>query len=260
MTGNCEDGIDDRLVPMRGVNVGALAMMSDFEDHCWKDIIPPEIFDIYEQYRRKTFVGPRTALLAIDLYELAYQGGAKPVHEVAKTHPSSCGIRAWNAIEPTQRLFTAARAAGLPVFYSTGDARGASKPNLIKVTHRTGATPGESEFAIRREFAPQPGDVIITKQRASAFYGTPLAAHLTQLGVQSLIVVGESTSGCVRASVVDAFSHGYHVTIAEECCFDRSEISHKVNLFDMHHKYADVMTAREVIAHLEGLVRRNVVA
>ena len=96
-----------------------------------------------------------------------------------------------------------------------------------------------------------PGDVVITKQRASVFFGTPLIAHLTQLGVQTLIVCGESTSGCVRASAVDAYSHGFHVVLVEECCFDRSLLSHKVNLFDMHHKYADVMHIDEVLAHFD---------
>jgi len=71
------------------------------------------------------------------------------------------------------------------------------------------------------------------------------------LGVRSLIVCGESTSGCVRASVVDAFSNGIHVAIAEECVFDRSMLSHKVNLFDMHHKYGDVMHVDEIIEHLQ---------
>ncbi|HEX4556630.1 MAG TPA: isochorismatase family protein [Xanthobacteraceae bacterium] len=61
---------------------------------------------------------------------------------------------------------------------------------------------------------------------------------------------GESTSGCVRASVVDAYSSGLHVSIVEECTFDRAELTHKVNLFDLHHKYADVMHVEEVIAHL----------
>jgi maleamate amidohydrolase len=94
--------------------------------------------------------------------------------------------------------------------------------------------------------------VVITKQRASAFYGTPLTAHLTQLGVQTLIVCGESTSGCVRASAVDAYSHGYHVVLVEECCFDRSPLSHKINLFDLHHKYADVMHVGEVAEQLSA--------
>jgi nicotinamidase-related amidase len=77
-------------------------------------------------------------------------------------------------------------------------------------------------------------------------------AHLTQLGVRTLIICGESTSGCVRATAVDAYSHGYHVVLVEECCFDRSLLSHKVNLFDLHHKYCDVMHVDEVVGHLEG--------
>jgi nicotinamidase-related amidase len=80
-----------------------------------------------------------------------------------------------------------------------------------------------------------------------------LFSHLSILGIQSLIVCGESTSGCVRASVVDAYSSGFHVSVVEECTFDRAELTHKVNLFDLHHKYADVMHLDEVIAHLDGL-------
>ena len=88
--------------------------------------------------------------------------------------------------------------------------------------------------------------MVIFKERASGFFGTPLVAHLTQLGCDSLIVCGESTSGCVRASCVDGYSLGYHVSVVEECVFDRSPLSHKVNLFDMHHKYTDVMKLEEV--------------
>src|SRR6266852_2529428 len=152
-----------------------------FEDHCWKEIIPADVIELYSSYRREVGVGPSPALVAIDLYELVYQGGAKPVPQ--------------------------------------------------------GMNDERDLYGIRPEFKPRPEDVVITKVRASAFFGTPLAAHLTQLGVQSVIVCGESTSGCVRASAVDAYSHGFHVTLVEECCFDRSPLSHKVNLFDMHHKY-----------------------
>jgi nicotinamidase-related amidase len=225
-------------------------MSDDFEDHCWKDIVTPDDLEIYSHYRRKTFVGPAPALLAIDLYELAYRGGGKPPVELVKTHPSACGRYAYEAIEPTKRLFAAAHAAGLPIFYSTGDMRSESRPDVVGATKRVKPSVDAADYAIRPEFKPQKGDVVITKQRASAFYGTPLAAHLTQLGVQTLIVCGESTSGCVRASAVDGYSHGYHVVLVEECCFDRSALSHKVNLFDMHHKYADVMRVDEVIAHL----------
>jgi nicotinamidase-related amidase len=225
-------------------------MSGDFEDHCWRDIVSPDDLEIYSHYHRKTYVGPAPALLAIDLYELAYRGGGKLPIELVKTNPSACGRYAYEAIEPTKRLFAAARAAGLPIFYSTGDMRSESKPDFVGSTKRVKPSIDAADYAIRPEFKPQKGDVVITKQRASAFYGTPLAAHLTQLAVQTVIVCGESTSGCVRASAVDAYSHGYHVVLAEECCFDRSLMSHKVNLFDMHHKYTDVMHVDEIIAHL----------
>ena len=106
---------------------------------------------------------------------------------------------------------------------------------------------------IYHEFTPQPSDIVIYKQRASAFQGTPILSHLALLGIQSLIVCGESTSGCVRASVVDGYSSGLHVSIAEECTYDRAELTHKVNLFDLHHKYADVLHVEEVVAHLDGM-------
>ncbi len=228
-------------------------MNEAFEDHCWRDVVPRDVLELYAHYARDLYVGPAPALIAIDLYELAYQGGARPIAEIAGSYPSSCGEHAWAAIQPTQRLFAAARAAGLPIFYSTGEVRPDSKPGTLKVTNRQRPATDEASFAIRPEFAPQPGDTVIRKQRASAFYGTPLVAHLTQLGVQSIIMVGESTSGCLRASAVDAYSNGYHVTIVEESCFDRSQISHKINLFDLHHKYADVMSIGEVEAHLQRL-------
>jgi maleamate amidohydrolase len=230
-------------------------MTHDFEDHCWRDIIPRETLELYAGYERKLLVGPSPALVAIDLYESAYQGGNKPMSELAKTYPGSCGANAWAAIEPTKRLFAAARAAGIPIFYSTGDTRPESHPGQVNVSatkRRSKAMRDPAMYAIRPEFKPQPGDVVITKQRASAFFGTPLVAHLNQLGIRSVIMCGESTSGCVRASAVDAYSWGYHVTLVEECCFDRSDISHKVNLFDMHHKYCDVMHLDEVVSHLES--------
>jgi maleamate amidohydrolase len=226
-------------------------MVDAFEDHCWQDVIPADVLDLYKHYKRDLYIGPKAALLAIDLYEMAYQGGPHPVSEVAKEFPSSCGINAWKAIEPTKKLFAAARAAGLPIFYTTGDTREGSKPDAIKATNRRGGLGDPKAFAIRPEWAPQPGDTVITKQRASGFYGTPLVAHLTQLGIDTVIVIGESTSGCVRASTVDGYSNGYHMVMVEECCFDRSEISHKVNLFDLHHKYADVMKVDEVVRTLE---------
>jgi len=110
-------------------------------------------------------------------------------------------------------------------------------------------------YGIKEELAPMPGDLVIHKERASAFFGTPLIAHLRQRGVESLVICGESTSGCVRASTVDAYSYAFHCVVVEECTYDRSLLSHKVNLFDLHHKYADVMHVEEVIGHFESLSR-----
>ena len=224
-----------------------------FEDHCWQDEMSPEDMDLYKHYARELFVGRRPALLAIDLYNMAYQGGPRPVHEVAKEFPSGCGEYAWNAIEPTKQLFAMARARGFPVVYTTGEDRQEARPNRIRATNRRPSGDSvDDPFGIYPAFASEKDDLIVYKQRASGFYGTPLVAHLTQAGVDTVIVCGESTSGCVRASVVDAYSNGFHVVIAEECVFDRSLLSHKVNLFDMHHKYADVMSMEQLSEHLEA--------
>jgi nicotinamidase-related amidase len=244
----------------KSTQTGEGLMVDKFEDHCWQDVVPPGDLDIYATFRRDTFVGAPAALVAIDLYEQVYLGGPRPVAELVKTYPLSCGEHAFAAIEPTKKLFAAARQAGLPVFYSTGDARPESKPAFVTATRRQsrGGDPAEA-YRIRAEFKPLPGDVVITKQRASAFYGTPLAAHLVQLGIHTVIMCGETTSGCVRASAVDAYSAGFHVVLVEECCFDRVVLSHKVNLFDLHHKYADVMKLDEVLAALGKIGVRKAV-
>jgi nicotinamidase-related amidase len=230
-----------------------MASIDKFNDHCWKDVIPEADLQLYAGWRRETFVGPRPALLAIDLYDLVYRGGPMPPIELNDSYPNTCGIFAHRAIEPTKRLFAAARRAGIPVFYCTQETRPNNRPKGAVSTRNQRPRPGTDAYAIYHEFTPEPSDVVIWKQRASAFQGSPLFSHLSILGIQSLIVCGESTSGCVRASVVDAYSSGFHVAVVEECTFDRAELTHKVNLFDLHHKYADVMHLDEVVAHLDGL-------
>jgi maleamate amidohydrolase len=228
-----------------------MAAIEKFEDHCWQDVVPAADLKLYSCYARETFVGPSPALLAIDLYNLVYRGGAKSPYELEDQYPNSCGIFAHRAIEPTKKLFAAARRAGIPIFYCTSDTRPNIRPDDAVSTRRARAIKeAPDDRAIYHEFAPQPADIVIYKQRASMFQGTPIISHLNLLGVRSLIVCGESTSGCVRASVVDAYSSGFHVSVVEECVFDRADLTHKVNLFDMHHKYADVMHLDEVERHL----------
>lgn len=229
-------------------------MARDFTDHSWMDVIPAEDIATYKTFHRETKVGKRPAILMIDFYNQVYRGGARPPHEIAAEFPMSCGIYAWTAIEPTRRLLAAGRAAGLPVIYTTS-ARGTSGLKATARDARAAKTRAD-DYAIYEAFAPEEDDIVIVKERASGFFGTTLAAHLVRLDCNSLIVCGESTSGCVRASVVDGFSHGYHTVVVEDCVYDRALLTHKVNLFDMHHKYADVMSSHDVIAHLQTLARK----
>ena len=231
-------------------------MARDFEDHCWKDVIDPDTLQIYQAYHRRIYVGDNPAVLAIDLYNKAYLGGSRPVKEVDREFSGSCGERAWKAMPHTQRLFAAARRAGVPVIYTTRhvDTGG------VQSTNRNLKNLADDTYDIKAELAPAPGELVIYKERASGFFGTPLIAHLQMMKIDSLIICGESTSGCVRASTVDAYSYGFHNVVVEECTYDRSPICHKVNLFDLHHKYADVMHIEDVLAHLDGLAQGRKVA
>jgi nicotinamidase-related amidase len=102
-----------------------------------------------------------------------------------------------------------------------------------------------------KEIAPLPHEILIEKLKPSPFHGTPLTGFLTDLGVDTLLVTGTTTSGCVRAAVIDAFSLNYKISIVEECTFDRFESSHAINLFDMQAKYCDLIGVAEAIGYLE---------
>lgn len=234
-----------------------MAKASEFENHCWKGMFSEELLEQSSIYCRDTRVGESPGLLLIDLYKFVYDGGNRPVHEIEKEYSLTCGEYAWNAIEPTKRLIAAARAAKIPIIYST---RHVDTGNILSTKSVKRRKRNPDSYDIWPDFAPQPGDTVIYKERASAFYGTPMIAKLNHLGVRSLIVCGESTSGCVRNSVQDAYMNGYHVSIVEECTFDRNIICHKVNMFDMHHKYADVMGVDEVIGHLYSLAGTSAMA
>jgi maleamate amidohydrolase len=103
------------------------------------------------------------------------------------------------------------------------------------------------------EIAPQTEDILLPKKHPSAFFGTPLVSYLINLGADSLVVTGCSTSGCVRSSVVDAFAYNFKVLVPEDAVYDRSTTSHAVNLFDMASKYADVTPTDEAIAALRAI-------
>src|SRR5690606_29047310 len=101
--------------------------------------------------------------------------------------------------------------------------------------------------------SPSSADIVIRKTKPSAFFGTPLVASLIDCHVDTVIIVGGTTSGCVRASVIDAFSYGFSVLVVEEAVFDRGSLSHCVNLFDMDQKYANVLTQADIFEYLDSL-------
>jgi maleamate amidohydrolase len=110
-----------------------------------------------------------------------------------------------------------------------------------------------NRFDIIDDVAPREGEAVLRKSAPSAFFGTPLLAHLNAHHVDSLIVGGETTSGCVRATCIDGRSYRFRLTVVEECVFDRHEAAHAVNLFDLHQKYADVLSVNDVVPHLLSL-------
>jgi maleamate amidohydrolase len=209
--------------------------------------------------------GKRPALLIIDVNWAFCGERPEPILESIKRWRTSCGEDAWVALPYIKQLIDKAHATGLPVIYTTGEGRPdkwdrGSWSWKSSRAGETGATPAAGSNLppldgnkIAAPIAPMPQDIVIRKQKPSGFFGSNLASYLTLLGCDSLVVTGTTTSGCVRATVVDAFSLNYRVILAEEGCFDRSEASHAVSLCDMHAKYADVVSTAEVLSYFDTL-------
>ncbi len=196
-------------------------------------------------YRRQNLGNPvglglRPALLIVDF-------------QVGFTDPDAFGggnIDA--AIAATVGALAQARALGLPVAHTRvvyaddGADAGAfavKAPSLLTLTEAAPAS------QIVPELAPAAGELLVRKHQPSAFFGTELAGWLTWHGVDTLAVAGCTTSGCVRASVVDALSHSFRVAVLTDCVGDRAIGPHEANLFDMGQKYADLTTAAAFMAH-----------
>jgi len=223
------------------------------QNHTWEDVIDDEIRRIAGNYEARKGFRERPALLCIDNYNAVFGDRAEPVLKAMKRFPSTCGLAAWEALKPTKRLMAAARAAGIPVIHTTRDDSSHSGRSVVSATKRVRMDSDPAwDHAFFPELSPESGELVIRKTRASAFFGTSLIAHLIQMDVNQLLVCGNSTSGCVRASVIEGFMHGFNVAVVEECVFDRTWLSHKVNLFDMNCKYADVIFLREALAYLKG--------
>lgn len=193
--------------------------------------------------------GNKPAVLVIDV-QYRTVGEDKPILESIKTWPTSCGEVAWKAVRKIQSLLEVARGKKVPIIYANVErssefevGRWKDKiPGLTAEIHRT----GHSGTQVVEEVAPRPRDIIVSKRYASAFFGTPLMTYLNQLDVDTVVIMGCTTSGCVRATVIDAFSYAFKVVVPEDCVYDRGEVSHAVNLFDINSKYGDVITMEEV--------------
>ena len=213
-----------------------------------------QVFDISGYGARGGF-GKRPALLVIDVNYAFCGDQPEPILESIKKWRNS-----WPAVAAIKTLIDKCHEKGLPVIYTTGvrrednwdsgswgwkTSRGGERPTV--------ANSNMEGNRIVDDIAPGPKDIVIYKQKPSGFFGTNMASYLQLLGADSVIVTGTTTSGCVRATVLDAFSLNFRVALAEEGCFDRSQASHAINLCDMNAKYADVVKTDEVVEYFDTL-------
>jgi maleamate amidohydrolase len=232
-----------------------------------EDVVTERIWDPYLSERdrarlavepaRRKGAGTRPALLMVDLYRWAFGDEPEPLLEAIKTWPGSCGLAGWEALPHIERLLGDARQLGIPVVHITGMS---GMPGWRDATPRGGRRDDpatldrlQRRYDIMDGVTPIEGEVVLRKTAPSAFWGTPLVGHLISLGVDTLVVAGESTSGCVRATVVDGKSHRFRMLVPEPCVFDRDEASHAINLYDLDQKYADVLPLDEVLAYLRSV-------
>ena len=209
-------------------------------------------------------LGARPAVIVIDVNYAFCGEAALPVLESIKQWKRSCGEVAWQAVPIINAIISAARLKNVPVIYTTGFERsghwrrGTSDWKKSWTDERESAAKSERSNSrlgtdIVDEIAPLEDDIIVRKQKPSAFFESPMDSHLTMFGIDSLIVCGTTTSGCVRATVTDAFSRNYRVAVVEDACFDRLQSSHAMTLLDLNTKYADVIASEQALTYLPGL-------
>lgn len=177
-------------------------------------------------------LGTRQALLVIDMQRLLV-GEDVPILLAVEDERVAMGEIAWRALDPIETMLHACRGAAIPVAYTR------VIPN--------GRDPEEEALQIVDQLAPLGGEIVIDKRSSSAFFGTDLDQYLHKRDVDTLVLVGNSTSGCVRATAVDARAYGFGVLIPEECVFDRIEASHKIGLLDLWMKYATVVPLQKAL-------------
>lgn len=188
--------------------------------------------------------GERPAVLVVDLQYL-HTDHASPLAGAPLID---------RAVESTARVLDAARDAGVPVFHTVVCWEGETELGrwIHKLPFLVECTP-DSHWAQVDERLRAPGDVLLPKKRPSFFHGTPLHSLLTFVGCDTVVVTGATTSGCVRATIVDAFSNNFRTIVPEDCVGDHERGPHEANLRDVHRRYAEVTTSDEVLAYLAEL-------
>jgi maleamate amidohydrolase len=213
--------------------------------------------------RSRVGFGKKPALILIDNYVAGLGDTPLPLEESSKSFPLSCGLEGWAAVAQQERLLDLCRKLDVLVIHTNIDIAPNSplvfyssvRADPSKRTKKSdGSVPFTAEsqrmFDFTPTLAPIGEEIVILKPGASAFFGTPLLGALNRFGIDTLLICGESTSGCVRATVIDASMYSYHAIVVEECVYDRTEASHAINLFDMDQKYAEVKGIEEVLAWL----------
>lgn len=194
--------------------------------------------------------GKRPALILIDFANAYFE----------ETAPLYGGEGCQIALENAARLAPIARAAGIPVIftevkYQPGGADGGAF--YAKVPALSCFDAGAKTQKLQPPLALETDDILISKQYPSAFFGTSLAAMLHWLKVDTLLLTGVTTSGCVRATCIDSISHGFVTLVVEDAVGDRAEGPHRANLFDMSAKYADLLSTDDALKYLETIKQSN---
>lgn len=221
----------------------------------WDGIISAEEQRAYNAagFGRSSGIGKRPALLIIDVQYRTVGTTPAPFWDAIKEFPTACGQVGWDAVAHIARLVALFRDKGWPIIYpyvspkeSFDKGRLAEKVPALMTVARNG-------YDFVEAIAPREQDILLPKKHPSAFFGTPLASYLVDLGVDTLVVTGCTTSGCVRGTVVDGFAYNWRVLVPQDAVYDRSATSHAVNLFDMASKYAEVASTDEALTLLQAI-------
>ncbi len=206
------------------------------------------------RFGRRMGFGERPAIIVIDVQRFMIGDPAAP-----QDWPSNSGAGGHAAIAPIQAVLRAARAQQVPCFFAAFELDPAGKDmgvyrrkrDLLEIDHWCLA--GSTGAQILPEMEVQPQDIVFVKKKPSGFFGTPLLAYLVERQIDTVIIVGGSTSNCVRATVFDASSYNFRTIVVGDGVFDRIPISHALSLFDMDRQFADVVDSAEVVQYLAGL-------